>query len=116
MRTRKQAKPVEVPTSELERIQHFLPTTDRARNQNRLRMLKALAAETLSWRRGKLPDIPMDLACDRLAKEYLNAVRQRPDERFNGYTVTGEVAVVFGGRTGFLHYHITFEFKGIQEL
>ena len=115
MRTRKQAKPVEVPTSELERIQHFLPTTDSARNQNRLRTLKALAAETLSWRRGKLPDIPMDLACNRLAQEYLNALVQHLEKQPSGYTAKCKGSAVLCGRRGVLSYKITFEFEDFQE-
>ena len=71
-----------VPTEELERVQYYVPTTsEKVRNQ-RLRMLKDLAAEVLERRKAAANNTGLHDACNALVQhlilEKYKASRQGP--------------------------------------
>ena len=68
-----------VATEELERVQYYVPTTsEKVRNQ-RLHMLKALAAEVLERRKAAANNMELSDACNALVKYLLQSRREHPE-------------------------------------
>lgn len=76
-----------VPTEELERVQYYVPTTsEKVRNQ-RLRMLKALAAEVLERRKAEEQEVSLQAACNALVLHLIRENEKHPGEVRTGYTI-----------------------------
>lgn len=84
-----------VATEELERVQYYVPTTsEKVRNQ-RLHMLKALAAEVLERRKAAANNTELDVACNALMKHLLLENLKHPDDIRTGFTVHGMAFMPF---------------------
>lgn len=76
-----------VSMEELERVQYYVPTTsEKVRNQ-RLRMLKDLAAEVLERRKAAANNMELNDACHALVNHLLRENIKPPDKVRTGFTV-----------------------------
>ena len=76
-----------VSMEELERVQYYVPTTsEKVRNQ-RLRMLKALAAEVLERRKTENLEVSLQAACNALVPHLIRENEKHPDKVRTGFTV-----------------------------
>ena len=84
-----------VPTEELERVQYYVPTTsEKVRNQ-RLRMLKDLAAEVLERRKAAANNMELIDACNALVQHLLQENIKHPDKVRTGFTVHALASMPF---------------------
>jgi len=110
----RQGKRSLIPTEELERVRFYVSTTSDRIHEQRLRMLKDLAAEVLEHRKAAGEGVPLNEACNALMRHLIMENRKHPDSPASGFTVSA-VATEQGKGTPRILYTVNLEITGAEE-
>ncbi len=84
-----------VSMEELERVQYYVPTTSKKVRNQRLRMLKDLAAEVLERRKAAANNMELSDACNALVTYLLVENLKHPDDIRTGFTLHALASMPF---------------------
>lgn len=100
-----------VSMEELERVQYYVPTTSEKVHNQRLRMLKDLAAEVLVRRKAAANNMGLHDACNALVQHLLQENIKHPEDIRTGLTVHALATLPYPESPKLL-YRVSLEIMG----
>lgn len=100
-----------VSMEELERVQYYVPTTSEKVHNQRLRMLKDLAAEVLERRKAAANNTGLHDACNALVQHLILENIKHPDKVRTGFTVHALATLPYPESPKLL-YRVSLEIMG----
>ena len=100
-----------VSMEELERVQYYVPTTSEKVHNQRLRMLKDLAAEVLERRKAAANNTGLHNACHALVQHLILENIKHPDKVRTGFTVHALASMPYPESPKLL-YRVSLEIMG----